>query len=60
MDPHGNIYPSPEPSPEDKARLDGYLRGKAEQQRLAALGDYRPEYEKLAGIAAEELSLIHI
>ena len=51
MDPHGTIYPSAEPSPEDKARLDGYLRGQAVQQRLVALGDY---YERLAGIAAAE------
>jgi hypothetical protein len=40
--PHRNIYLSAEPSPEDEARLDGYIRGKAEEhekRRLAALAE---------------------
>ena len=68
MDPHGNIYRSAEPSPEDKARFDGYLQGRAEEgekhiaalksarSAWAALGDYRAEYERIAGIAAESPS----
>jgi hypothetical protein len=60
VDPHGNIYRSAEPSPEDKARFDGYLRAKAEEgerrRAIAALGDYQAEDERLAGISAESPS----
>lgn len=34
MDPNGNIYESENVSAEDKARLDGYLRGRAEADLL--------------------------
>lgn len=37
MDPYGRIYRAPEESipEEDKARLDGYLRGRAEAEDIA-------------------------
>lgn len=34
MDPNGHIYESDNVPPEDAARLDGYLRGKAEAELL--------------------------
>ena len=36
MDSHGNIYSARDVSPEDRARLDGYLRGREEQQLISA------------------------
>jgi len=65
VDPHGNIYLSTEPSPGAR-----YLRGKVEEavaaglgpraqwyeRRRRALGGYRREYEKIAGISAESPS----
>jgi hypothetical protein len=35
MDDRGHIYEADDASPEDKARLDGYLRGRAEAELLA-------------------------
>lgn len=33
MDPRGNIYQSENVPPEDKARLEGFLKGRAEADR---------------------------
>jgi hypothetical protein len=37
MDPNGNIYPIPtgQANPEDEARLDGYLKARAEADAAA-------------------------
>ena len=50
MNPDGQIYIAPEAEipAEDKARLDGYLRGRAEAEALAEM------QEKVLALQAEE------
>lgn len=47
MDPNGRIYESEKPPPEDVARLDGYLRGRAEEDAAAELERVKAELERL-------------
>lgn len=54
MDSSGRIYQSDDVSPKDEARLDGYLRGRADEAELLRLEQERVAWKQLAAIEARE------
>jgi hypothetical protein len=57
VDPDGRIYESENVPPEDRARLDGYLRARAEQDALAAAEERLAELEAQARAGSPDSGL---